>query len=30
MDLAFLVRDRRNPADPNAVAVARGDGRKVG
>ncbi|GKV71714.1 hypothetical protein NCCP2145_10950 [Pseudarthrobacter sp. NCCP-2145] len=30
MNLAFLVRDRRNTADPNAVAVVREDFRKVG
>lgn len=30
MHLAFLVRDRRNSADPNAVAVVRDDFRKVG
>jgi hypothetical protein len=30
MHLAFLVRDRRNAADPNAVAVVRDDFRKVG
>lgn len=30
MHLAFLVRDRRNTADPNAVAVIRDDFRKVG
>lgn len=30
MHLAFLVRDKRNPADPNAVAVVRDDFRKVG
>lgn len=30
MHLAFLVRDRRNTADPNAVAVVRDDSRKVG
>lgn len=29
MLLAFLVRDRRNIADPNAVAVIRDDFRKV-
>lgn len=30
MHLAFLVRDRRNTVDPNAVAVVRDDFRKVG
>lgn len=30
MHLAFLVRDRRNTADRNAVAVVRDDFRKVG
>lgn len=30
MHLAFLARDRRNSADPNAVAVVRDDLRKVG
>jgi hypothetical protein len=30
MHLAYLVRDRRNSADPNAVAVVRDDSRKVG
>lgn len=30
MHLAFLVRDKRNVADPNAVAVIRDDFRKVG
>lgn len=30
MHLAFLVRDKRNTVDPNAVAVVRDDFRKVG
>lgn len=30
MHLAFLVRDKRNASDPNAVAVVRDDFRKVG
>lgn len=30
MHLAFLVRDKRNVADPSAVAVVRDDFRKVG
>ena len=30
MHIAFLVRDRQNSADPNAVAVVRDDFRKVG
>jgi hypothetical protein len=30
MHLAFLVRDKRNTVDPNAVAVIRDDFRKVG
>lgn len=30
MHLAFLVRDKRNSADPNAVAVVRNDFRIVG